>query len=202
MLPVMDRPRILDIGCGEGSPTLELARLSRGEVVGIDIDEASLSRLRERVKRSGLSDRITVRHASLFDSGLGDESFDILWEEGVLHLLDPSASFPECRRVLKPGGFLVMHEKLDWFEEVQEKLPGWGMALVDRHPLPRHFWWTHYGAPLEERIKKYRQSHSHAADPAGLARHVAEAAMIKANPGQFDCAFFILQKRELSRPLS
>ena len=38
MLPKLDRPRILDIGCGSGAPTIELARLSDGEIIGIDID--------------------------------------------------------------------------------------------------------------------------------------------------------------------
>ena len=36
MLPQMDRPRILDIGCGSGIPTMELAKLSQGEITGID----------------------------------------------------------------------------------------------------------------------------------------------------------------------
>jgi len=33
MLPRLDRPRILDIGCGQGEPTLELAKLSGGQVI-------------------------------------------------------------------------------------------------------------------------------------------------------------------------
>ena len=39
-LPKLNRPRILDIGCGTGVPALELASLSDGEIFGIDIDEA------------------------------------------------------------------------------------------------------------------------------------------------------------------
>jgi len=38
MLPKLDKPCILDIGCGSGVPTVGLARLSGGEVIGIDID--------------------------------------------------------------------------------------------------------------------------------------------------------------------
>lgn len=36
MLPKLDKPRILDIGCGPGGPTMELARLSGGSVIGLD----------------------------------------------------------------------------------------------------------------------------------------------------------------------
>ena len=42
MLPELAKPRILDMGCGSGIPTLELARLSRGEAIGIDIDQPAL----------------------------------------------------------------------------------------------------------------------------------------------------------------
>ena len=35
MLPKLDRPRILDIGCGSGVQTIELAKLSKGEIIGI-----------------------------------------------------------------------------------------------------------------------------------------------------------------------
>jgi ubiquinone/menaquinone biosynthesis C-methylase UbiE len=45
MLPVLDSPRILDVGCGPGGPTLELARLSHGQVVGLDVHQPYLDEL-------------------------------------------------------------------------------------------------------------------------------------------------------------
>ena len=110
LLPPLGQPRILDIGCGQGQQTMELAGLGGGEVIGIDIDKAALSRLRQRVDQAGLRRRIKAIHVSLFDNGFDDNSFDLLWEEGVLHLLDASRSLSECRRLLKPDGYLVMHE--------------------------------------------------------------------------------------------
>ena len=41
LLPPLEQPRILDIGCGQGQQTMELARLGGGEVIGIDIDNAA-----------------------------------------------------------------------------------------------------------------------------------------------------------------
>jgi len=49
MLPQLDKPRILDMGCGSRVTTLELARLSKGEITGIDIDQCSLYRLTRRI---------------------------------------------------------------------------------------------------------------------------------------------------------
>lgn len=195
LLPPVDRPRILDIGCGQGLQTMELARLGGGEVVGIDIDETALAYFKTRLAQSDVRSRVTVRRCSLFDSGLPEGSFNILWEEGVLHLLEPARSFAACSRLLVPGGFLVMHETLEWFEAASQRLPEWGLVFLDRHRLPRHFWWTEYGAALESRVQTVRKSHGDAARSPELTRYANEAAMIKADPDHFDCGFFILQKR-------
>ena len=45
MLPPLDRPSILDMGCGPGVPTLELARLSGGIVTGLDTHQPYLDEL-------------------------------------------------------------------------------------------------------------------------------------------------------------
>ena len=54
-LPKLDKPRILDIGCGSGIPTLELARLTNGEIIGIDIDLSALDELDEKALKTILT---------------------------------------------------------------------------------------------------------------------------------------------------
>lgn len=196
LLPPLEQPRILDIGCGRGQQTLELARLGGGEVIGIDIDKAALSRLQQRIDRENLGDRITAIHTSLFDNGFDDHCFDLLWEEGVLHLLDASRSFSECRRLLRPGGYLVMHETIVWFNSKRGTLKDSGFELFDRHMLPKHFWWTDYGAPLEERIRAYRETHGDAADSPKLAEHENVVAAIKCDPDRTDCGIYVLRQRD------
>jgi len=57
--PAESRPRrILDIGCGTGAPSIELARLSGGTVIGIDVDERALEVMRDHVAEAGLDDRV------------------------------------------------------------------------------------------------------------------------------------------------
>ena len=53
MLTGMDQPRLLDVGCGRGGVTLELAQLTGGEVVAIDVDASSLETLRARARQEG-----------------------------------------------------------------------------------------------------------------------------------------------------
>ena len=136
-------------------------------------------------------------NASLYHTSFAGESFDIIWDEGLLHMLDPSRSFPECRRLLKPGGFLTMGETVAWFEEVRERLGFFGFQPVAQHLLPRHCWWTDYYAPLETRIRTLREIHADSVDPADLARYELEVSMVKADPDRFDCGFFLVQKNRV-----
>ena len=87
MLPNMDRPRILDIGCGSGVSTLELARLSRGKLIGIDIDQPALDKFTRRIKEAGFTDRIQVINCSMFNMDFPNESFDTVWAEGSIYAI-------------------------------------------------------------------------------------------------------------------
>jgi ubiquinone/menaquinone biosynthesis C-methylase UbiE len=78
MLPELGNPRILDVGCGQGGPTLELARLSGGQVTGLDIDQAALDELVRRAGQEGLSGRIQVVQGSMLNMEFADESFDVI----------------------------------------------------------------------------------------------------------------------------
>ena len=57
MIPKLDKPCILDVGCGSVVPTMELARLSNGEIVGLDVNQPLLDRLGPWVGESPLCKR-------------------------------------------------------------------------------------------------------------------------------------------------
>lgn len=50
LLPKLKRPKILDIGCGSGVPTIELIKLSIGEIIGLDIDQTQLEKLERKIE--------------------------------------------------------------------------------------------------------------------------------------------------------
>jgi ubiquinone/menaquinone biosynthesis C-methylase UbiE len=164
----------------------------------IDIDQAALSRLRQRIDEAYLGDRIKAIHVSLFEKQFADNSFDPLWEEGVFRLLDASKNLPECWRLLKPDGYLVTHETIVRFENIRDKLPELSFVLMDEHMLPKHFWWTDYGAPLEERIRAYREIHGDAMDSPKLAEYKRIAADIKSDPDRTDSGIYLMRKLPLS----
>ena len=110
MLPRMDRPRILDVGCGTGVPTLKLAELGQGHVVGLDIDQDAIERLKRKITESGLSDRVEALSCSMSDMDFPKESFDIIWAEGSIDCIGFKKGLMEWKPLLKPKGCLAVHD--------------------------------------------------------------------------------------------
>ena len=87
--------RILDLGCGDGALTVEIARAG-ASVVGIDSSPHMIASARER----GLDARVTDAHALVF----ADE-FDAAFTNAALHwMADPGAVLAGVRRALREGG--------------------------------------------------------------------------------------------------
>jgi len=194
MLPKMDKPFILDIGCGTGIPTIELAQLSDGEIIGIDIDQDALDKLNLKIKKKGLSNRVKTMNISLYRTTFPNSYFNILWDEGVLHILDLKKSLTESKRLLKPNGYLIMGETIKWIKNKFKTFSEFGFNLINQFLLPENFWWIDYYAPLEKKIKELRLKYGNAKDLEKLQKYEREIKMVKKNPKEFDCGFYIMQK--------
>jgi SAM-dependent methyltransferase len=95
---------IVDVGCGDGAATLLAAQVNPGHrIVGLDWSADSLRRARSR----GLTVvRAEVEPAGLpIASGCADV---VVMSELIEHLVDPDSALEEVRRVLKPGGALLL----------------------------------------------------------------------------------------------
>ncbi len=104
---VSDRPRVLDLGCGDGRLTLELARFA-GSVVGIDRREAVLRQARTALERAGV-EHVELHRADLHDLPLADATFDLaVLSQSLHHAGDPRTVLSEAARVLAPGGRVLV----------------------------------------------------------------------------------------------
>lgn len=102
-------PRILDLGMGTGRSSVELARAHpHATVRGIDLDSASVEDSRALAADLGLADRVTfsVADSRTFDP---DERFDLITIFESLHdTADPVATLANARRLLAPGGQVLI----------------------------------------------------------------------------------------------
>jgi len=112
VLPELDKPQILDVGCGSGVPTMELASLSNGQIIGLDINQLLLDRLTRKIEKAGLSSRVKTLKCSMLDMDFPDGSFDIIWAEGSISIIGFKRGLEDWRRFLRPNGFLVVHDEI------------------------------------------------------------------------------------------
>jgi 2-polyprenyl-3-methyl-5-hydroxy-6-metoxy-1,4-benzoquinol methylase len=99
-LPYRRNGELLDIGCGSGLALQRMAELG-WQVRGVDFDPAAV----EIAKKKGLD----VSLGMLADQAFPPDSFDAVTMSHVIeHVHDPLSFLRDCRRILKPGGHLVM----------------------------------------------------------------------------------------------
>ncbi|MDH4272888.1 MAG: class I SAM-dependent methyltransferase, partial [Candidatus Aminicenantes bacterium] len=196
VLPPLDKPHILDIGCGSGVPTMELARLSGGQVIGLDIDSSLLDILDKKIKKAGLSDRVTPLKCSMFEMDFPTESFDIIWAEGSIAQIRFSAGLQGWRPFLKPGGFLVVHDEEGNLAEKTSQIPIQGYDLLHSFILDEKVWWKEYFTPLERHIREIRAKRP--IDPkvaALLDADQREVEMVRQDPTRCRSVYFVMKKR-------
>jgi SAM-dependent methyltransferase len=103
--------RVLDIGCGAGDTSLDLARAvgPQGQVLGVDISQLLLGLAVQRAAAAGLSVRFEAADAQTADfAGLGGGAFDAAFSRfGVMFFAEPAAAFANVRNAIKPGGRLA-----------------------------------------------------------------------------------------------
>ena len=115
-LAVLDRAglapglNVLDLGCGGGDATIDIARLvgPTGRVVGIDMDDRVLAHARSTSEACGL----TIEWKQGRAEDLNEEaSFDIAYSRFVLsHLSDPAGALRRMRRAVRPSGRIVVED--------------------------------------------------------------------------------------------
>jgi SAM-dependent methyltransferase len=129
--------RILDIGCGTGKSTRDLARLATsGSVLGVDLSAKMLERARAAARADGLAN-VTFERADAQVHPFPEAAFDLAVSSfGAMFFAGPVAAFANIRRSLRPQGelaFLAWRDVTDnrWVADLREAL-SMGRAL----PMP------------------------------------------------------------------
>jgi SAM-dependent methyltransferase len=116
---------VADLGCGTGASTLALARLLNARITAVDMLPEFLEVLAERAGSRGVADRVTTLTGSMEDLPFGDHSLDVIWCEGAIYNIGFEKGISCWRRLLRPGGLLVVSE-ITWLTETRP-------AALERH---------------------------------------------------------------------
>jgi ubiquinone/menaquinone biosynthesis C-methylase UbiE len=197
MLPRMDKPHILDIGCGSGTCAIKLAGLSNGEITALDIDQYQLDRLGTKLKDHNLQNRVKIVKCSMLEMDFPPSSFDIIWAEGSIYAIGFERGLKEWRHLLKSKGFLAVHDDRGDVESKLDLVKKCGYYLMGYFVLTNDVWWNKYYAPLEKEIQNFmKKLPDDTAMPDELKNDQKEIDMYHKIPQRFESVFIVMQKSE------
>ena len=105
---INESTHVLDLCCGLGGPARYLAYHHGCRVTGVDMNTDRLAGAARLTERTKLQDRVLFHHANALQTGLADETFDVIVsQEAFCHIPNKKTLITECVRLLKPGGRMV-----------------------------------------------------------------------------------------------
>lgn len=173
-------PKILDIGCGTGTQTFDLAEMTDGDITALDNHPPFIDMLNQKAERAGFAHRI---HGVVGDMSAPDfkpESFDLIWAEGSIFIIGFEEGLKRWRMLLKPKGYMAVSDlvwlKADPPEKVKNFLrsdtPGvkfaedlladarrLGYRLIDHFFLPDKAWREDYYKPMAQSVPEMRKKY-------------------------------------------
>ena len=139
---IQEGQRILDVACGTGRATLDLAKAvgTSGQLDALDLSEDMLGQARAKLERAGLGSRVVFRQGNARALPYPDGTFDILYNGYMFDLIPIDGFLPilkEFLRVLKPGGktILVNVSKPDSRKTFYETVYEIGAAVMPCRPV-------------------------------------------------------------------
>ena len=191
LLPRTDNPKILDIGCGTGVPTIWFARNYGGKITAIDTDNQALEWLRKKIIINNLEESVTVTNVSFFDLRSEPLYYDIILAEGFLNVVGFVQGFVKVIDLLREGGYFLIHDENKDHEMKCEFIIKHGCELTGTIFLDETVWWNDYYRQLEMDINSpgtFRMKHF-------FDSEFKEIESYKLNPALFKSLYYIVKKK-------
>jgi len=216
------RPRVLDVGCGPGWATLELASITGGSVTAFDLHLPFVVRLASAAQTTGVASCVGAVCADMRMAPFMANSFDLVWSEGALYSIGFREGLAVCRDLARPGGYVAATEVVwtvpeppdevrRWWEaeypaiaSVNDKAAGVasaGLDLIGHFTLPAQAWLDNYYKPMHARLAELRDAWVH--DPIALQVlevHEHEILMYERFGHTYGYEFFVAARRGGSGP--
>jgi ubiquinone/menaquinone biosynthesis C-methylase UbiE len=178
-LPV--HPNILDVGCGTGGQTLELASISDGSITAIDNYGPFIEILKKNTAQSGYKNKIIAFVQDMKTMDFEKESFDLIWCEGAAYFMGIGNALSAWKQFLRPEGYVVISELVwlkkeapkevrDFFQNEYPEMKYYshffsviknaGYKKIAYFALPGQSWWDNYYFPIMKKIEEIRPDYS------------------------------------------
>ncbi len=170
------KDRVLDVGCGIGGSSRLMAGEPGCRVTGLDLSDRFIECAGELTRMTGLGNRVDFKTGSVLNLPFEDGRFDaVVVQHLLMNIEDKTRALEECRRVLKAGGKLILHEIirgggdellypvpwagkpsisfLDSWEKLLERLhqAGFESVFVSDESETARLWWEKVKAMNEKR---------------------------------------------------
>ena len=130
---------ILDLGCGPGYFSVEIAKLlnGSGKVIAADLQEGMLNKVKNKIKGTDLEQRIELHKCEENTTGITEKVDFILCFYMIHEVPDQNNLFTELKSILKPSGKLYIiepkfHVSKRSFNEMVTKFDSIGFEIIDR----------------------------------------------------------------------
>ena len=190
IIPIIENPRILDVGCGSGVPTLMIAEKLNGKITAVDTDAKSIDILREKVKGLNLSNRVTLSNSSFLDIKVKNNQYDLILAEGLLNVVGFQKGFLRIIKLLKRKGFIIIHDEFQNQNEKIEFIENNDCKILDSFVLDEQIWWNDYFKCLEKEISSILNEEFLKLFKSDLQ----EIIMFKKNPFRYKSTYYIIEK--------
>ncbi len=210
-------PCFLDVGCGNGMQTLELARLTNGRILALDNHQPYLDELDKRIKTSNFSNRITTINQSMLDMKFDANKFDVIWSEGAAYFYGFEKALEDWQFFLKEKGYFVFSELCCFNENIPKEIYDYlmseypvmksveenitiinskGLDLIFHFNIPESSWWDNYYIPLEKNIHKLQKKYQNENETLKLLELFSvEIEMFRNYSEYYGYTFFIMRKK-------
>jgi len=189
-LPEFNNPKILDIGCGSGVPTLWLAEKYTGTITAIDTDKHLLDFLEHKIQRNNTSSRIETKNVSFFDLETDPEYYDLILAEGFLNVVGFEMGFKKVIATIKKNGYFIIHDEFKDNDKKNALILKNNCQIVSSLLLDETIWWRDFYGQLEIEINKPENAHLKSL----FINEINEIDQYKKDPSLFKSIYYVVLK--------
>ncbi len=214
----LNKPLILDIGCGPGKQTIDLLNISDGEIIAIDNHRPFIERLNKTISDGRFEKRAKAQFGDMSKPEFEEGQFDLIWSEGAIYQLGFEKGLKDFRKYLKPGGFIavteaswtsrnISNENAEFWANEYPEIKHYdenlliaercGYKIIDHFILDKSDWFNDYYIPMKPKIKMLKEKYPNDEDAQEVVRlHEWEIKIMENYGNECGYVFYILQKSD------